>query len=615
MKIDFLMNGLQDMEKLYVTKEEPGPDPFGGDGPVVAEKYCGADYCKTVLAEVVSVLPGVTDWSYQESFGRLANEVFVILTATQMYTLIFTIDTYGQKVARMKVRIEVEKREDTESTNQAQDKVDEYDLFLEQLKIKLKDELRKDWTSCSWVTDEQSERLAAQLYPGIFKGENNLRAFAGKVLVHRLGTNWLNLPGLEKYRESYKSQTAKFKRTVRAFANIDDTLIAMTMESLFHIIQKAKVYDESITLSPQDMLKLHEQSADDNKAFAALEIIRNSRTVKIDIWNDIFKQYFPEDAQETITNFINNRNHIAHNKLINYSAYQVMAKSIADFDQMIRIGNAKFEADVPSNELFQTWDAEDEMQREEDARREYEENYVYIRIAGETGVEVRNADGIFAIFEETLNNLYTSIYDTYYFDPRFAVSRQYVIDGEGDGQLLCSIRSNAVKDIRVDFKADISIDDDMDGDSYLKLFCSNEKGDEICCAELHYHNGAGYVDDFEGVAVATSDSEYDDSQLENLEEELRDYLDEDFNPLVKKMQAIQYEAGRHGGEEPVAYFPCWECDREGVSIMEDLYPIGHCIYCGTDNEVQICELCGKVYAYVDGQGGICNECLPNHRDD
>ena len=120
------MNGLQDMEKLYVTKEEPGPDPFGGDVPVITEEYHGADYCKTILAEVVSALPGITDWSYQESFGRLAHEVFVIFTALQMYTLIFTIDTYGQKVARMKVRIEVEKSEDTESTNQAQDKVDEY---------------------------------------------------------------------------------------------------------------------------------------------------------------------------------------------------------------------------------------------------------------------------------------------------------------------------------------------------------------------------------------------------------------------------------------------------------------------------------------------------------
>ena len=157
--MEFLMNGLQEMEKLYVTKEESGPDSFGGDGPVITEEYHGAEYCKAVLTEVVSVLPGITEWSYQSSFERLANEVFVILTASQMYTLIFTIDTYGQKVARMKVHIDVEKRNDMDNAEQVLGNADGCDFFLEQLKLKLKDELRKDWTSCAWITDEQSEYL------------------------------------------------------------------------------------------------------------------------------------------------------------------------------------------------------------------------------------------------------------------------------------------------------------------------------------------------------------------------------------------------------------------------------------------------------------------------
>jgi len=36
---------------------------------------------------------------------------------------------------------------------------------------------------------------------------------------------------------------------------------------------------------------------------------------------------------------------------------------------------------------------------------------------------------------------------------------------------------------------------------------------------------------------------------------------------------------------------------------------GHCCYCGTDNEVQICAVCSSPFGDGEGSGGLCNGCI------
>ena len=85
------------------------------------------------------------------------------------------------------------------------------------------------------------------------------------------------------------------------------------------------------------------------------------------------------------------------------------------------------------------------------------------------------------------------------------------------------------------------------------------------------------------------------------------------NPYVKQVSAMEYECGRHGGTSPVADFACQECGKDGVSITEELLPIGKCCYCGYENEHYVCELCGTVYDDMGGDEHLCNGCMP--RDD
>lgn len=62
--------------------------------------------------------------------------------------------------------------------------------------------------------------------------ENNLRAFASKVLIHFLGVNWIGRPGLEKYECSVKNLQNEFTQRVPDFDDINTDFLSMTLETL-----------------------------------------------------------------------------------------------------------------------------------------------------------------------------------------------------------------------------------------------------------------------------------------------------------------------------------------------------------------------------------------------
>ncbi len=606
MKIEFLFSEIKDIEKLY--RIDLVDNPVGGtERP--SYTYIGKEYLENKLETIEGNLPGLNEFVYQQCFGRIANEVFVVDVNNIYYELIFTIDTYRHKKARMKVSIErPEKTDVAMHSNQVLPDGEVYDLFLEQLKIAIKNVFKKDWSVCSWITDEQSEQLCSHLYPEIFKVENKIRAFANKILVHHLGKDWIKQYGMEKYAESHKELSVDFKRKVPCFADIDDTFISMTMEKMMEVILKANIYEDEITLNQSDVVKLH-QKITMGAANPLLELMRDRRKVKTDIWKDIFKQYFEDEeaAKSNITDFIKNRNHVAHNKLLNWSGYQVMKQNIEQLDSIIEKANQSFEESIPSEEQYMTWNigAEEES---EAARREWERDYLRLRISGETGVEIREEEGIYELFSETLEELYNEFSDIYYFDPQFDMSKKSDITMTEGAQVIFSIRSNAVKTAVVEVVADMTFDSDMDADSSLYISCRQEES-EIFHAVLEYHNGSGMEDSFEGKIVLNSESSYDTEALDEFKDELKEYIEEKLNPLISKKELLEYTAATSGGAEPVADIPCMECGKYGISISEDFYPLGHCCYCGEENYIKQCLRCGRWYEDGDGNDTICAECL------
>lgn len=95
MTIEFVFTGINNISKLYQSIR-------------TEYVYIGDAYLRSRMDGVKHALPDIQQLSYEQSFGRFANEVFVIIAHDHYYELIFTIDTYKKSKARMTVNIRTE---------------------------------------------------------------------------------------------------------------------------------------------------------------------------------------------------------------------------------------------------------------------------------------------------------------------------------------------------------------------------------------------------------------------------------------------------------------------------------------------------------------------------
>lgn len=593
MTIKFMFNNPVDTSLLYACTEEVGESPFGGEETIPVEMRRSKEYSEEILADLKSTLFGLTDYKYLGSRERISREAFQLTVGDTAYDIFFMFDKREDDNIQLHIEIEspIIENHDFETR---------YNKTLEVLKLDLKDRLSKDWQSCTWLVDDQSEMLGADLYHRFFRIENQFRAYANKVLIQHLGQNWLDRPGLEQYKDSVCSMENSFKQIVPQFANINTSLLSMTLETLSKVILKAVIYKENTRLTSADLTRLYQYLERRNEQ-AAKEFVEKKRETKINLWNDVFSQYFtnPEQFKKQLNQFIKARNHIAHNKLLTFFAFKKIHDELSLFETTLTQALEQFEQKNASEELLNTWQYEQEQD-------EYDEQYWRDRIIGETGVEIRDEDEIYELLCQTVTELYDTLSDRYHYDPCFEVSNMETPVKDGTTKVF-TVTSNA-SDEELSLFVSIVVDDDMDSSSYLTIEAKHGE-DVVAKVECMYHNGEGHEGE-EGLCVADSDSEYDDTEVHNFLEDLIEYIEEDLNPYVKQVSAMEYECGRHGGASPVADFACQECGKDGVSITEDLLPIGKCCYCGYENEHYVCELCGLVYDDMGGDGHLCNGCMP-----
>lgn len=596
MTIKFMFNSPNDTSLLYACTDEVGESPFGGENAITVEIRRSKEYSEAILADLKSCLSGFTEHKCLGCRERIAREAYQLTISGMTYDVFFVFDKREDDNIQLHIEIESPIIENLDFETR-------YNKTLEALKLALKDRVSKDWQGCTWLIDDQSEMLGADLYHRFFKIENQFRAYANKVLIQHLGQNWLDRPGLEQYKDSVCSMENSFKQIVPQFANINTSLLSMTLETLSKVILKAVIYKENTTLTSAELTRLYQYLEKRNEQ-AAKEFVEKKRETKINLWDDVFSQYFadPEQFKKQLNQFIKARNHIAHNKLLTFFAFKKMHDELSAFETTLTQALEQFERMNASKELLDTWQYEQEQD-------EYDEQYWRDRIFGETGVEIRDEDEIYELLCQTVAELYDTVSDRYHYDPCFEVSDMETPVKDGTTKVF-TVTSNA-SDEKLTIFVSIVVDDDMDTSSYLTIEAKHGE-DVIAKVECTYHNGEGHEGE-EGLCVADSDSEYDDTEVHDFLEDLIAYIEEDLNPYVKQVSAMEYECGRHGGTPPVADFACQECGKDGVSITEDLLPIGKCCYCGYENEHYVCELCGTVYDDMGGDEHLCNGCMP--RDD
>jgi len=238
------MNSIKDIKLLYIKKEEYSEEWIN---TVTDETYQGTNYCKSIILQLEEKLSEIKNIVYKGQTFRIANEQYLIETTHGNYEVSFTIDTFDDRT-QTQLAINILSFAPR----------DNYDVFLENFKIYLKKLLLKDWDMCTWVVDEQFEHLGMQLYPLIFKTENKIRGFVNRVLTHKFGTKWMNMHGLEDIIKGRQRSYLDFKRKVPEFNNINDFLICSTAESLVKLMKNSKIYENEITFTDSESLRIHE---------------------------------------------------------------------------------------------------------------------------------------------------------------------------------------------------------------------------------------------------------------------------------------------------------------------------------------------------------------------
>lgn len=585
MRISFSMDGIKNMDVLYTYTLEK--DRFG-DETIGNEKYCGADYCKNVVESVWANLPPA-DWKSYEYLGaleRIANESFIFTTVDgSRYQVSFAVNTYHGEAARLEVTLDAEETE-------------AYDHRLEILKIALKDCLLPNWHQCTWLIDEQSVALCKDAYEGAFVIESALRAFASKVLIHFLGIDWIKRAGLEKQAKSVDNLKTKFTQRVPEFDNINTDFLSMTLETLVDVIFCGVIYKDEVTLSRQDYEKIQDMKSKGKKPGSDIaDYIKKLRNTEKHIWDDLFVCYIEnsEAFKTGIHNFIENRNHIAHSKVLSWSAYQVILRDFANISALISAADSKFEQDETSDEIAYTREIE-----QEELQDEYE--YFRDRLSNEAGIDILNKHAIKDWFDEIICELYNDVYQQYHLNVCYEISDL----SSSAGDLSFTILSPAVENgsARVTVIAEYSIDDDLGSDSVCGIKVESGDGGEICKAEICFHNGNGYENE-DGLMEATDSSEYDTSELDRLKDKLFIAI-ESLNPYPEQLSALSIE--NKGAIQLVDDYPCEQCGKCGVSVNANFLPIGKCCYCGFENEMVECKRCGELVNIDNAESGFCPAC-------
>ena len=354
---------------------------------------------------------------------------------------------------------------------------------------------------------------------------------------------------------------------------------------------------DDVILSRQQYEALQGICSNAKSASSVAEYVRARRTIDKNLWTDLFVPFIadPEAFKSAIHNFIEDRNHVAHSKVLSWSSYQVMLRDFQELDAKIRLADEKFDTEEASEEVQATWDAEQED-------LEYEKEYIRDRISSEIGIDILDVGAIEDWFDEViLDELYDDIYQHYHLDVCFEISDYSALT---EGSLLFSVSCPVEEDgsLSIDVIAEYSIDDELGGDSTCTIVARHQDGTDICQAEIHFHNGNGHEGE-NGLMEADENTEYDTSELDDFKEELIEAIDE-LNPYPAILDGLEYES--KGAEQFVADIPCEQCGKFGISVNEALLPIGKCCYCGYEQELERCVRCGELVSSLEH--GLCPTC-------
>lgn len=459
--------------------------------------------------------------------------------------------------------------------------------YLEKLKLKIKKSVRRDWDKIIWLVDKDSECLSIELYPQIYKTENLMREVLNEVMNKQYGTTWWDTFAPTNIRKKHSDRLKEFKAKIQSFNDVDERLMCIDISDLSELMTLKRycwkpTFDGKISGMLNGVQTYNEG--------AVRELLFRQREIEVDLWEEQFSKYLPDDFIVRYCFFARDRNHIMHNKLIDRSAYMTMKESAEQIQNDLQDALEKLHKIILSEE--EKFEIEKrrqiEIQLMEEVDHECREN--------DANVSIKDRFEIKYLFFECLNSFVIDLEENLRFRNDITISSDNDFHKAITGSVML-IKSN-IDDSEIELIFDMDIDDSEGADSILSIYDKNKE----FSTKLVYTNGAVEYDDDSGLYMPVTQDEI--GTVEKMVDDVIEMIDEEM-PNYKEDAC----------EEDIAEFViCSECGDDAICINEDVLPLGTCMNCGHVNGIHQCEKC-KAWFDNDEDGmceddvAICQKCL------
>lgn len=505
---------------------------------------------------------------------------------------------------------------------------DSSNLELHDLKIKIKDSMIADWEQCVWLEDTQSELFAEELYKKVHSVENSLRRLINSIMFFKLGGDWWDRYMPYDLINKYNQRSDQYRRRTPSFDNIHTNLMSIDTGDLIRILnyKTYKLKRNNIFREPDEIeMNLFEGFAEPLNALTRdekeklflfqgimnsiffntksieklhpnlLEKLEEQMEVDKDFWEDYFPPWFSCDSRKFSglwSEFTTDRNHVAHNKLIDLKLRDKFNKSMSELQKLITEAEKKFEkyteTEVASYLEETRFEAEVRERQQADDWKDY--------IEEATGIRILEESDIIEEFQENLTASFDNLKDMFYY--RSDLEFLYNEPTLNEESIIYTIEHNVTRDdIQVFVLPDI--DSSAGATSTVTLRVITKDKEEMF--DIYYTNGeAEYNEEQTNYMPLVHDHWEVTSGLSKMEKFISSLVSSDFPEITE--DEIASVACRHCGSYSVYYLSDEESD--GESTLR--YSMGECLNCGKVNTLGFCLRCDKTLNQEED--GLCDSC-------
>ncbi len=402
----------------------------------------------------------------------------------------------------------------------------------------------------------------------------------------KFGIHWWELVPL-KIQKKHNNRLVGYKGIIDNFKDVDERLMSIDTGDLHDILTNEVMKWESSEENIKELSKLNLNLESLNK------IIQSQQVVYSDWWQTIFSPLLPESFLKEFKKFESNRNHIAHNKLIDRSAYKKILHSIDVVQEALLCGIQKMSSEFKSEEERKEEAFEYELLQEELIQEELISERILELKESESGVITRNSNQILALFNDELSRLYDSVEESFRFSEYLNFSDYTEIENCNSNSVVFEIQ-NKIDGYVISFEANTDINDYEGSQSFLYLEYKKDGSSSLEeIGSVSYNYGEVEFNEFQGNYMPIQMDGISEHELSRLGKRLVDIINTEFTDYKEKVESSRYSIIKDGGPDPILDLPCQECGEEWICVDETITDLGRCLNCGEINEVTECERCGR----------------------